>query len=245
MLCKLLLVASLGLACGVSHVAQWHIEEFGTDSACGAANKLKDDYKEMDVCVPDNYPANEWKKTVANSTSGGATYGQYSDSSCTTVKASTTLQHYPGACGLHPTSGNVYVKGSRSTTLTTFYSRVFTAAGCAATTKSSGDRYHAMETCQQESASTSLRYTCGSTELVKDTYTTKDCTGTATRAGASEVYVSDGTCQQYHASNSEYPNYYKTQCFDSTGAPGTASGAQPVALSFGTGIIGFAALVLI
>jgi len=242
MLCKILLVSSLGLACGVSQVKQWHIEEFGTDSACGAANKQKDDYKEMDVCVPANYPITEWKKTVANSTSGGATYGRYNDSSCTTVKASTTLRHYPGACGLHPTNANKYVKGSAKTALTTYYQRAFTAAGCAATAKSGGDSYHAVNTCQQESTTTSVRYTCGSTEMVKDTYTTKDCTGTATRAGASNVFVSDGTCQQYHANNSAYPNYYKIEC--SSGG-GTASGAQPVALSFGTGIIGFAALVLL
>jgi len=207
-----------------ARVDQWHVQIYSA-AGCAAADKVEDDYKELGVCDQDD--ATTWKKAVGTATSYTET--KYSDNACTTVKAGETPYTLNAAC---TAKDGKWQTGSVSSTLDTYRGDgPYTDSAC--TTRVSGEEYgfsyHAMNTCQQTDAATSIMYVCTANTIQKGKYTTKDCSGTRTTTspGCTDCFVltSGDVCTQFPAGHEHAGKYYKKNCGPIT-APSPAASAS-------------------
>jgi hypothetical protein len=210
--CVLLLSFLVPTAADFVRVDQWHIQKFSA-SGCNAADKVGDDYKELGVCNQDN--ATTWKKAEGTATT--YTSKEYSDSACTTEQVSDTPVTLDAAC---TANGDEWHTGSVDTTLDT-YRGVGPYTDSACTTKKSGefgDQYHAMNTCQQTSASTSTMYVCTATEFTRQNYLTKDCSGTVDDTACNKTtaecgpFTSGDVCSAYSDHEDKPGEFIKRNC---------------------------------
>jgi len=207
MSCVLLLSLLVPTVATFAKVDQWHVQKFSA-AGCNAADKVQDDYKELGVCNQDD--ATTWKKAVGTATE--YTQKTYTDSACTTEKAGADTEILNAAC---TEKDGTWQTGSVVSTFDTFrQAGRYTDSAC--TTRDSGEfgfQFHAMNTCQQTGAATSLEYVCTATTIQKGSYETKDCSGTRTTSCSDcNVWTSGDVCTAYPSGHEHAGKFYKMNC---------------------------------
>jgi len=223
--CVLLLSLLVPTASTFQRVDQWHVQVYSA-AGCNAADKIEDDYKELGVC--DQEDANTWKKAVG---AVGSAYTQkkYTDSACTTEKTGETPYVLNADC---TAKDGKWQTGTVVTTLDTYRGYgPYTDNTCTTlTTGEFGARYHAMNTCQQTSASSSIKYVCTATSITKQVYTTKDCSGTIDPNCGGSSYAclpitSGDVCSPFASGHEHAGKFRKDNCGPITTPAGSASKA--------------------